>query len=97
MAVPEGNGPIPQNAYVMVHGITLKNFRRVMSEVWDSNTDKLMEDLRRKADQCLARLEQDAWQPRLAMEADGPATTKTRERRYGSTSDVWGSLFCEPG
>ena len=28
----------------------------------------------------LADLEQDAWQPRLAMEADEPSDTKTRER-----------------
>ena len=30
--------------------------------------------------QRIARLEQDSRQPRLAMEADGPADTKTRER-----------------
>ena len=32
-AVPEGNGPIPQ--YVMLGGITLEDFRRVISQVWD--------------------------------------------------------------
>ena len=34
-AVPEGNGPISQDTYVMLGGITLEDFRRVMSEVWD--------------------------------------------------------------
>ena len=33
-------------------------------------------------------LEQDAWQPRLAMKADGPANTKTRERTEGSATAV---------
>ena len=31
-------------------------------------------------------LEQDARQPRLAMEADGPASTKTRERTEGAAT-----------
>ena len=38
MAVPEGNSPIPQNAYVMVHGITLEDFRRIMSEAMDKTS-----------------------------------------------------------
>ena len=33
-------------------------------------------------------LEQDAWQARLAMEADGPANTKTRKRTEGSATAV---------
>ena len=35
-----------------------------------------------------ARLEQDARQPRLAKEADGPADTKTRERTEGAATAV---------
>ena len=35
-------------------------------------------------DQRVASLEQDAQQPRLAMEADGPADTKTCERTEGA-------------
>ena len=35
-------------------------------------------------DQREARQEQDARQPRLAMEADGPANTKTRKRTEGA-------------
>ena len=34
--------------------------------------------------QRVASLEQDARQPRLAMEADGQADTKTRERTEGA-------------
>ena len=37
----------------------------------------------RATDQCEAGLEQDARQPRLAIEAEGPANTKTRERTEG--------------
>ena len=38
--------------------------------------------------QRLTRIEHDAWQPRLAMEADGPPHTKTRERTEGAVSTV---------
>ena len=36
----------------------------------------------------LTRLEHDARQPRLAMEADGPSTTKTCERMEGAATAV---------
>ena len=39
-------------------------------------------------DQRVAKLEQDARQPCLAMEADGPTDTKTRERTEGATKAV---------
>ena len=39
-------------------------------------------------DQRLTRLEHDARQPRLAMEADGSANTKTRERTEGTATAV---------
>ena len=39
-------------------------------------------------DQRLTRLEHDARQPRLAMEADGPSNTKTRERTEGAATAV---------
>ena len=38
--------------------------------------------------QRVARLEKDAQQPRLAMEADGPADTKTCERTEGAAKEV---------
>ena len=39
-------------------------------------------------DQRLTRLEHGARQPRLAIEADGPANTKTRERTEGAATAV---------
>ena len=39
VAVPEGNGPIPQNLYVMTE-ITLEDFCRTMSEEMDKIVDK---------------------------------------------------------
>ena len=38
--------------------------------------------------QHLTSLEPDARQPRLAMEEDGPANTKTRERMEGAATAV---------
>ena len=46
-----------------------------------------MEDTR-WIDQLLANLEQDAWQPCLAMEADVPADKKTREPTEGAATAV---------
>ena len=42
----------------------------------------------RSMDQRLTRLEHDARQSRLAMEADGPANTKTSERAEGAATSV---------
>ena len=42
----------------------------------------------RSMDQRLTRLEHDARQPRLVMEAEGPAHTKTRERTEGAATAV---------
>ena len=95
MAVPEGNGTIPQNAYVVIRGInTLEDFRRIMLEAWDvvreesglKKSEKPKE--MRATDQRVASLEQDARQSRLSMEADGPADTKTRERTEGAAKAV---------
>ena len=44
--------------------------------------------LMRLLEQQLTSQEQDARQPRLAMEADGPASTKTRERTEGAATAV---------
>ena len=46
-AVPIGNDPTPQNAYVVVRGVTSEEFRRVMSNVWDGIMDELTEDFKR--------------------------------------------------
>ena len=42
----------------------------------------------RGTNQRVPSLEQDAWQPRLAMEADGPVNTKTRKRTEGDATAV---------
>ena len=74
-AVPDGNGPTPQDTYKM---ITWKELRRVVSETWSEGFGEYKEDLRRM-DQRLASLKQNARQPRLAIEADVPADKKTCE------------------
>ena len=49
--------------------------------------DEISEDLR-SMDHHVTSLEQDAQQPRLAMEAGGPANTKTRGRTEGAATVV---------
>ena len=95
--VPEGNGPIPQ--YVLP-GITLEDFHRIISEAMDKifakHFGKKLENPKdmRSTGQREASLEQNARQPRLATEADGPAHAKNSRAhggcRYSSTSHAWG-------
>ena len=80
--VPEGNGPTPQDAYVM---ITREELRRVLPESMGKAFGEFKEALRR-IDQRLAGLKQDAREPHLAMEADVPADKKTRERTEGAAA-----------
>ena len=61
--------------------------KEVFEEIWDRKMDKFTDNLRR-IDQRIASLEQDARQPRPAMEADGPADTNTRERTEGAAKAV---------
>ena len=82
---PEGKDSILQ--YVMPGGITLEDYRRALSETRCEILREFKEDLRR-LDQRLAGLEHDARQPRLVMEANGPANTKTRERKEGAATAV---------
>ena len=49
--------------------------------------DELLRE-RRSIDQRLTRPEHDTRQPRLTMEADGPANTKTCERTEGVATTV---------
>ena len=81
-AIPEGNGPPPQDAYKM---ITWEELR--LSESMSKSFGEFKEDLR-SIDQRLASLEWIARQPRLAMEADVPADKKTRELTEGATTAV---------
>ena len=54
--------------------------------------DNFMDDITRYFDQHAASLGQDARQPRLAMEADGHASMKTRERTEGAATAVQAML-----
>ena len=86
MAVLEGNGPIPQDTYVMAHRIILEDFRRITSEAMDKTLDKHFgqkpenPDELRKTNQRVASLEKDARQPRLARQT-GQQTPRTASTR----------------
>ena len=54
---------------------------------WDKKLDEISDEMR-KMDEHVTRLEHGARQPRLAMEADGQANTKTRERTEGAATAV---------
>ena len=54
---------------------------------WNRKLDEIS-DMTRKMDEHVTRLEHGARQPRLAMEADGHANTKTRERTEGAATAV---------
>ena len=58
-----------------------------MWEVWDRKLDEYA-DVMRGTNQRAASKEQEARQPRLTMEADGPSDTKTRERTEGAAIAV---------
>ena len=96
-AVPESNGPIIQQEEFGSGQPTMEDVYRVMEEAfdrWDRKLDEIsnkMEEYieeRRSIDQRLTRLGHGARQPRLAMEADGLANTKTRERTEGAATAV---------
>ena len=76
-SVSEVNGPVHQEEELgFGQPALVDEFREIRSQF-----DKLMELMRRLKQHLLSQ-EQDARQPRLAMEeADGHANTKTQERR----------------
>ena len=91
--VPEGNGPVPQQDEFGSGQPTLVDALRKIKEaleVCHRKFDKMEEyvDDLRSVGQHVARLEPGARQPRLAMEADGPANTKTRERTESAATAV---------
>ena len=83
-AIPEGNGPTPQDAFVM---ITREELRRVLSESIGNFFREFKGDFRR-IDQRVASLEQDAQQPRLPVEAGVTADMKNRECTEGAAAEV---------
>ena len=89
-AVPESNHPVPQQEDFGSGQPTLAYLYRMIKDLFDKlerRLEKFSDDMRRM-DQRLASLKQDARQPRLATEADGPADTKTRERTEGAATAV---------
>ena len=88
-AIPEGNGFIP--SYLMPGETTLDGLRQVMSDLRGEPLKEVfgeMDKMMRRLEQHVASLEQDARQPRFAMEADGPAGAKTRDRTEGTAKEV---------
>ena len=83
-AVPEGNGPVPQHEKFGSSQPTLVDVYQNIEEVWD----RKMYEITRLLELYLIRLGYDALQPLLAMEADGPANTNTRERTEGAAIAV---------
>ena len=82
-AVSEVDGPVHQEEkFGFGQPAPVDEFREIKSHF-----DKLKE-LMRRLEQHLLSQEQDARQPRLAMEADGPANTKTQERTEGAATAV---------
>ena len=82
-AVSEGNGPVHQEeGFGFGQPVPVDEFREIRSQL-----DKLKEVMRR-LEQHLLSQEHEARQPRLVMEADGPANTKTQERTDGAAKAV---------
>ena len=89
-AVPAGNGPVLEQETCGSDQPTLADVYRMIEELFVKSDKKLAEltEKMRGINQRLASLEQDARQPRLAMEVDGPADMKTRERTEDATTAV---------
>ena len=89
-AAPEGNCPVLQQEEFGSGQPMMEDIYRIMKEAldrWDRKLDEIS-DVMRVTDQHVTSLEYGARQPRLAMEADGPANTKTRERTEGAATVV---------
>ena len=93
--IPEGNDPVRRDE-IGSDQPTLADLYRMIGELFDKSDRELDEvaDEMRATKKGLAGLEQDARQPRLAMEADVPSDTKTHTRmedavavqaRYGNS------------
>ena len=64
-AVLEGNGHVPQDAYVMLGGMTMEELRQIMSEALDKAFNEPTENVKRENHR-LAGLEQQARQPHVS-------------------------------
>ena len=78
-AVSKDNGPVHQEEKFGFGQLApVDDFREIRSQF------SKLEELMRRLEQQILSKEQNARQPRLAMEADGQASTKTRERTEGA-------------
>ena len=98
-AVPEGNDPVPPKEELGSGQPTMEDVYRRIKQMM-SHFEKQTELLEKR----LIRLEHGARQPRLAMEADGQADTRTRERTEGAATavqamrgDCFSACRVEPG
>ena len=89
-AVPEGNRPAPQQDELGPDPPKLVDLYRMNEELFGKSDRKLDElaDEMGATKQCLAGPKQDARHLRLAMGADVPSDTKTRERTEGAAAAV---------
>ena len=87
-AVPEGNDPVPPKEELGSGQPTMEDVYRRMMLMMSHFEEKKMDELYDVMDQHLTHLEHGARQPRLAMEADGQADTRTRERTEGAATAV---------
>ena len=93
-AVPEGNDPVPQKEELGSGQPTMEDVYRMMKEAfdrWDKKLNEISDKMEEQTEvlkKRLTRLEHGARQPRLAMEADGQADTRTRERTEGAATAV---------
>ena len=81
-AVSESNSPVRQEEKIVFGQPALAEVYREMRSL--SKQEKRLERIARLLEQLSECLEHGARQPRLAMEADGQASTKTRERTEGA-------------
>ena len=85
-AVPEGNDPDPQKELGPGQPTMEDVYRQI--KLMMSHFEEQMDEIADVMDQHVTRLEHGARQPRLAMEADGQESTKTRERTEGAATAV---------
>ena len=86
-AVSEDNGPVHQEEkFVSGQPALAEEYREIRSP--SKQQDIRLDRITRLLEQLSECLEHEARQPRLAMEADGPASTKTQERTEGAATAV---------
>ena len=87
-AVPEGNSGLVNRRW-RVYRLCVERFDRMDNHFdrWNRKLDEISDETR-VMDQHVTSLEHSARQPRLDMEADGPANTKTREGTEGAATAV---------